>query len=162
MSVADLRSKKQPPRRSDSGRSLRARALAALARREYSRRELEAKLTAFAEDPAEIPALLDDFEQRGWLSESRVVEQVVATRRRRFGMRRIEQELREKGISDEAIEHARDEMKAGELDSARAIWQRKFGTAPADARERARQMRFLQGRGFGSDTIRRLLSDADD
>ena len=149
-------------KKSKQGLSLRAQALSLLARREYSKQELARRLLQYTEDPDEIPPLIEDFEQRGWLSESRVVEQVVATRRRRFGMRRIEQELREKGISDEAIEHARDEMKAGELDSARAIWQRKFGTAPADARERAKQMRFLQGRGFGSDTIRRLLSDADD
>ena len=43
------------------------------------------KLAPFTEDPAEIPALLDDFERRGWLSEARVVEQVLASRRRRFG-----------------------------------------------------------------------------
>ena len=159
--MADLSSKKQPSRKSNSGRSLRARALAALARREYSRRELEYKLKAVAEDPAEIPEILDDFERRGWLSEARVVEQVVATRRRRFGAHRIEPELREQGISDFAIEEARDQIEANELASARAIWLRKFKTAPADARERAKQMRFLQGRGFSLDVIRKVVSGDD-
>ena len=162
MSVADLRSKKQPPRRSDSGRSLRARALAALARREYSRRELEAKLTAFTEDPAEIPALLDDFERRGWLSEQRVAEQVMATRRKRFGSQKIVHEMRQKGLSEEAIAGAREALKDSELESAREVWRRKFPEPPANANEKARQMRFLQGRGFSLDTIRKVISGADD
>jgi len=160
--VADPSSQNPPSRKSKPARSLRARALAALARREYSRRELAAKLKPFSEDPAEIPALLDDFERRGWLSEARVVEQVLATRRRRFGSQRIAHELREKGISDAAIGNAQEHLKESEIEAARAVWQRKFKTAPADARERARHMRFLQGRGFSLDTIRRLLRDNDD
>jgi len=146
-------------RKSKPARSLRARGLALLARREYSRHELSKRLAPFTEDPAEIPALLDDFEQRGWLSEERVVEQVLASRRRRFGAGRIAHELREKGISEAAIGDAREKLKMSEIETARAVWRRKFKAAPADARERARQMRFLQGRGFSLDTIRRLLRD---
>jgi len=105
---------------------------------------------------------IDDFERRGWLSEARVVEQVLATRRRRFGSQRITHELREKGISEAAIGGAQEHLKESEIEAARAVWQRKFKTPPADARERARHMRFLQGRGFSLDTILRLLRDADD
>jgi regulatory protein len=160
--VADPSSQNPPSRKSKPARSLRARALAVLARREYSRRELAAKLKPFTENPAEIPELLDDFERRGWLSEARVVEQVLASRRRRFGAQRITYELREKGISEAAIGNAQEHLKDSEIEAARAVWQRKFKTAPADARERARHMRFLQGRGFSLDTIRRLLRDSDD
>jgi regulatory protein len=137
---------------------LRARALAALARREYSRRELATKLKPFTEDPLEIPALLDDFERRGWLSEARVVAQVLATRRRRFGASRITHELREKGISEAAIGGAREQLEDSEIEAARAIWLRKFKTAATDASGRARQMRFLQGRGFNVDVIRKVVS----
>ena len=160
--MADPSSPKRPSPKSKPARSLRARALAALARREYSRRELAAKLKPFTENPAEIPELLDDFERRGWLSEARVVEQVLATRRRRFGSQRITHELREKGISEAAIGGAQEHLKQSEIEAARAVWQRKFKMPPADARERARHMRFLQGRGFSLDTILRLLRDADD
>ena len=160
--MADPSSPNRPSPKSKPARSLRARALAALARREYSRRELAAKLKPFTENPAEIPELLDDFERRGWLSEARVVEQVLATRRRRFGAQRITHELREKGISEAAIGGAQEHLKQSEIEAARAVWQRKFKTPPADARERARHMRFLQGRGFSLDTILRLLRDADD
>ena len=155
----------QSPRRPKPerpARSLRATALGLLARREYSRQELARRLAAATDNPDEIPALLDDFERRGWLSEKRVVEQVLATRRRRYGTQRIAHELREKGVSETAISQARDTLRESELDAARAVWKRKFSAAPADARERARQMRFLQGRGFSLDVIQRLLRDRDE
>jgi len=133
-----------------------------LARREYSRLELGRKLAPFAENPEDIPGLLDDFERRGWLSERRVVEQVLASRRRRFGAQRIVHELREKGLSEAAIAGAQLQLQESELDAARAVWMKKFGVVPANAREKARQMRFLQGRGFSLDIIRRLLRDIED
>jgi regulatory protein len=149
-------------RKSKPARSLRARALALLARREYSRHELAKRLAPLTGNPAEIPALLDDFEQRGWLSEERVVEQVVASRRRRFGAGRIAHELREKGISEAAIGDASEKLQSSEVETARAVWRRKFKAAPADARERARHMRFLQGRGFSLDVIRKVVSGDED
>jgi len=133
-----------------------------LARREYSRPELARKLAPFAENPEDIPGLLDDFERRGWLSERRVVEQVLASRRRRFGAQRIAHELRGKGLSEAAIAGAQLQLRESELETARAVWQKKFGALPANAREKARQMRFLQGRGFSLDIIRRLLRDIED
>ena len=133
-----------------------------LARREYSRLELARKLAPFAENPEDIPGLLDDFERRGWLSERRVVEQVLASRRRRFGAQRIAHELREKGLSDAAIAGAQLQLQESELETARAVWMKKFGVMPANARDKARQMRFLQGRGFSLDIIRRLLRDLED
>ena len=155
--------KKLPSKqKSSAGRSLRAQALTLLARREYSRQELALRLAQYTEDADEIPPLLDDFEKRGWLSEARVVEQVLASRRRRFGSQKITQELRQKGLSDEAIAGACETLKASEFDTAREIWRRKFPVPPANASERARQMRFLQGRGFSLDVIRKVVSGSDD
>ena len=132
-----------------------------LARREHSRQELARKLAPLTENPDEIPPLLDDFERRGWLSEARVVEQTVAVRRARFGAAHIAHELRSKGVSESAIAAAESQLKDNELDAARAVWRKKFGSAPSNPRDKARQMRFLQGRGFSFDVIRRVLSDAD-
>ena len=143
--------------------SLRARALKLLARREHSRAELARKLSVHAEDVAEIEGVLDDFEKRGWLSERRVVEQVVHGRRSRFGARRIEHELLRKGVSEEAITAAAPALKAGELDAAREVWNRKFGgRLPRGAAERARQVRFLQGRGFDFDVIMKVIKGSDE
>lgn len=138
---------------------LRSRALACLARREHTRIELERKLAPYCEDREEIAALLDDFTQRGWLCETRYAEMLVQARQGKFGSRRIIHELREKGVSEETIAAALPEVQENELElkAARAVWAKKFGTVPADAREKARQMRFLAGRGFGQETIAKVL-----
>ena len=133
-----------------------------LARREYSRLELERKLAQYTENSDEMPQLLDDFERRGWLSERRVVEQVLASRRRRFGAQRIAHELREKGISDAAIAGAQQQLKESELDAARAVWMKKFGRPPRNATERARQVRFMQSRGFALETVLRIIKHGED
>ncbi len=133
-----------------------------LARREYSRLELERKLAPLTENPDEIPQLLDDFERRGWLSESRVVEQVLASRRRRFGAQRIAHELREKGVSESAVAGAQQQLKDGELDAARVVWRKKFDRPPRNANERARQVRFMQSRGFALETVLRIIKHGGD
>lgn len=137
--------------------NLRARALKALARREHSRQELKVKLQPLADEPAEIEALLDDLEQRGWLSEARFVEQLTTMRRRRFGAARILHELREKGVSEGAVAAAQAQLKDGEVEAARAVWQKKFGGLPETLEERARQSRFLASRGFSAEIIHRVL-----
>jgi len=139
------------------GPSLRARALKLLARREHSRHELQRKLAAHAQAPEELEGVLDALEAQGWLSERRVVEQVVHARRLRFGARRIARELIEKGIGEEAVAAALKTLKEDELESARTVWRRKFAQAPRTAAERARQVRFLQGRGFSFDTIMKVV-----
>ena len=138
--------------------TLRERALRLLARREHSRAELARKLSIHAEEPAEIERLLDDFERRGWLSERRVVEQLVHARRSRFGARRIERDLRQKGVSEEAVAAALADLKSGELDAAREVWRRKFGgSQPRRPADRAHQVRFLQGRGFDLEVALKVI-----
>ena len=137
--------------------SLRVRALKALGRREHSRQELQAKLQPFAEDPDELNALLDELEKRGWLSEARFVEQLTTTRRRKFGATRIVHELREKGVSDEAISAVQAQLRAGEVDAARAVWKKKFGKLPRSLQERGKQARFLAGRGFSAEVVHQVL-----
>ncbi|HZM45099.1 MAG TPA: recombination regulator RecX [Burkholderiales bacterium] len=137
--------------------SLRARALKLLARREHTRRELERKLAADAADPGEIEAVLEEFETRGWLSESRVTEQLVHARKSRYGARRIERDLRDRGVSEDAVAAAVSGLKEGELERARAVWQRKFKRPAAGPQERARQVRFLQGRGFELEVIFKVI-----
>ena len=141
--------------------SLRERALAYLARREHSRAELARKLAAYCDDRDEINTLLDDFAQRGWLSEARFAEMVVQARHGKFGSRRIAHELREKGVSEETIAAALPEVRESELETARAVWAKKFGALPADAQEKAKQMRFLASRGFGQEIIFKVLKGVD-
>jgi regulatory protein len=137
--------------------TLRARALKALARREHSRQELQARLQPFAENPGELEPLLDELERLGWLSEARFVEHTTTVRRRRFGAARILHELREKGVSESALATAQSRLKDSEIDAARAVWKKKFGRLPATLEERAKQSRFLAGRGFSAEVVHRVL-----
>jgi regulatory protein len=141
--------------------SLRERALGYLARREHSRMELARKLAPHCEDRAEIDVILDDFAQRGWLNETRFAEMIVQARQGKFGSRRIVHELREKGVSEEAIAAALPEVRENELETARAVWEKKFGVIPGDAKDKAKQMRFLASRGFGQEVIFKVLKGAD-
>ncbi|MGE5027210.1 MAG: recombination regulator RecX [Betaproteobacteria bacterium] len=141
---------------------LRQKALGFLARREYSRLELKRKLAPHAENESEVDALLEDFQRRGWLSEQRFVEQVIHARGSKYGSRHIAHELREKGVSEEAIAAALAQLKESDLETARAVWAKKFGTPPQDARERAQQVRFLASRGFQLNLIFRILGRDED
>ena len=150
--------------------SLRARALQYLARREYSRSELRGKLQPYVQagedfelvHPDGLDALLDDLTIRGWLSDARAATQLLHAKRNRFGMQRITHELRQKGIAEELISAALPALKESELEAAREVWQRKFGTLPQDTGEKARQVRFLQSRGFGFDVIFQVLRGGSD
>ena len=137
--------------------SLRERALRCLARREHSRLELQRKLVPHAERSDDIQILLDDFEDRGWLSEKRLVEQTVHTRRGRYGVVRILRDLRGKGVSEEAISETKTQIMESEPEAARAVWRKKFGKLPHNASERGKQIRFMRGRGFDLDVILKLL-----
>ena len=149
--------------------SLRARALQYLARREYSRAELRAKLLPHVQanadfeqaQPVDLDALLDDLTARGWLSDVRAATQLVHAKRSRFGLQRITHELRQKGIAEELISAALPELKDSEVAAAREVWQKKFGTAPQDEKEKAKQVRFLQSRGFALDVVFKVLRTSD-
>ncbi len=164
--------------------SLRAQALALLAQRDYSVRELRAKLLrrlqarAAAQARASAEASADagvagesgesapDHEtevddviawllQQRYLDEDRFIASRVNVRSARFGLSRITQELSRHGL--ELPAETSQELRSSELLRARAIWQRRFGQPPADLREAARQARFLAGRGFSGDVIRQVL-----
>lgn len=142
--------------------TLRERALNLLARREHSRAELARKLALHGEADA-IAALLDTLEREGLLSNQRYAENLASARAGRHGSLRLKADLRDKGVSEEVVAEVVREARAGDLESARAVWAKKFGQPPADAAERARQMRFLAGRGFPLDVVRRVVGgDLDD
>jgi regulatory protein len=141
---------------------LRERALRLLARREHSRAELARKLESTGFVQQDIAPLLDEFETRNWLSDRRFAESYVADHRARAGSVKLAYDLRQRGVSDAIIEVVLSENRDSELERAREVWKKKFGSSPTDRAGKARQMRFLQSRGFGADTIRRVIHDAAD
>ncbi len=141
---------------------LRERAIAYLAQREHSCVELARKLAHHADDPDEIPPLLDELVRRKLLSDDRYAEVRANALGRKFGARRIAWELRAKGVGTAAIAQATREVRATELSRARDAWAKRFGRPPRGAAERAKQIRFLQGRGFSFDTIRHVIGGTDE
>ncbi len=137
--------------------SLRVRAMRYLARREHSRAELHSKLLPHVQEGEDLEAVLDELEKRNWLSDARAATLLVDSKRGRFGTQRIAHELRQKGIAENLIADAIPQLKETELDAAREVWQRKFGVLPQDAKEKAKQVRFLQSRGFSIDVTLKVL-----
>ncbi|MBI4754727.1 MAG: recombination regulator RecX [Betaproteobacteria bacterium] len=143
----------------ETGPGLRQRALRLLARREHSRAELERRLSPFA-DAGEIAALTAELQAGGLLSDARYAGSWVRSHASRHGSARLRHDLQRQGVDAETVERAlRDEAGHNDLERALALWTRRFGTAPADAREYARQARFLQNRGFTADIVRKILRD---
>ena len=150
-----------------SSLSLKGRALRHLARREHSRAELERKLAPYAETvpgtsaAEQIGAALDELAAHGLLSDERTAESVLAGAGRRLGGRRLAQALAAKGLAPELVAATLAQARGSEFERALAVWQQRFGAPPASLAERARQARFLAGRGFDGDVIRRVLRQTD-
>lgn len=145
--------------------SLKGRALRYLAQREHSRAELARKLRRFLEpaDPqggAAIEAALNELAAHGLLSDERAAASVLASQAPRSGQRRLQQILQNKGLAPDLVVATLAKAKGTELERAQAVWQRRYGAVPLDARERARQVRFLQGRGFGFDIVAQVMRRA--
>lgn len=158
-----------------------------LALRDHSRAELERKLVSWqrrqalraadsAPDhtapPAEardvdhqavlddIRRVLDDLQQHGFLSDQRAAEALVHAKAPRYGQRRLRQMLQARAIDADLVSATLAQTGSTELDRAREIWRRRFGAAPASLQERARQQRFLAGRGFDGAVIEKVLREA--
>ena len=136
-----------------------AAALRLLARREHSALELRHKLAARRFGDELIDPLLAELGERGLLSDRRFADAYVRARfERGFGPLRIQSELQERGVPADLTARTLAELGGDWVESA--TWQRdkRFGVAPpGDARERAKQMRFLQQRGFTGEQIRAVL-----
>ncbi|MCS6996914.1 MAG: recombination regulator RecX [Casimicrobiaceae bacterium] len=142
---------------------LRERALSLLARREYSREELYAKLAQArargaksgesfesrrSERDADIAHVVEELARQGWQSDERYAEAIVRRLAAQASRRYIEHKLAEAGISKTLAQAALAQLDTDEREVARALWQRRFGSPPRDERERQRQIRFLLARGF--------------
>jgi regulatory protein len=134
---------------------IRQAALGRLARREHSKAELQDKLTRKGFEEQVITNVLTELEQQGLLSDERFTEAYVRYRGNLgFGPRRIEQELRERGVPDHLIAAYLDSSDSHWLDEVRQVRQKRFGAGvPSDYKDRAKQMRYLQYRGFTHEQI---------
>jgi regulatory protein len=145
-------------------RTVRTAAYALLAGRDFSRHELATRLLRKGYPPELVAAAVETVVQEGLLREERFAEQFVSQQSRRGrGPVRIRMGLRDKGVDPETVEQAFGTTETDWIRAAREARRRKFGAdLPVDARERAKQARFLQYRGFSSDQIRAALGPGED
>lgn len=146
--------------------SLKGRALRYLSQREHSRSELERKLRRNA-DGEEVPehllsALMDELADKGLQSDQRTAEALVSAKSARWGRRRLQQQMQRLGVPETLAGEAMAPLAQTELERARALWQRRFGSVATTPQERARQMRFLAGRGFDGDIVSRVVRGGDE
>jgi len=160
----------RPPRSDRSAaaeadeRTVRTAALALLAGRDFGRQELATRLTRKGYPPPHIASVLDQLAAAKLLSETRFVEQFIRQHAARGqGPLRIRLELSQRGVEAEAIEEALAASGEDWAAAAREARRRKFGaTRPGNFRERAKQARFLQYRGFSAEHVRAALGPGDD
>ncbi|MGF6922419.1 recombination regulator RecX [Paraburkholderia sp. 40] len=143
-------------------RSLKARALGYLLRREYSRAELARKLKPYVEETDSLDTVLDALQAENWLSDSRFAESLIHRRASRLGTSRILGELKQHALNPALVEEASAQLRETELARAQALWRKKFGQLPQTPAERAKQARFLASRGFSGATIGKILKGIDD
>ncbi|HZX52236.1 MAG TPA: recombination regulator RecX [Pseudomonas sp.] len=148
----------------DNPVAVRRAAMDLLARREHGRVELTRKLRSRGAADELIEAALDRLAEEGLLSETRYLEAFVSYRARAgYGPLRIREELTQRGLARSDIEQALRDSGIDWREQLEDTWRRKFaGELPTDARERARQGRFLSYRGYPLDLIGRLLRGALD
>lgn len=108
------------------------------------------------DDATQVDAVLLWLVDSGYLSPTRFMESRVRARQARYGNLRIRQELKQHGLSLPA--ETQQALAQSELQRARAVWCKKYGAPAVDAVARAKQMRFLAGRGFSLDVVRRVVS----
>lgn len=138
-----------------TAQSLTARAVNLLARREHSQTELRTKLLKAEFDINEINDVLDKLAAKDIQSDTRFAENYIRYRAQRgYGSQKINIELKERGVDKQTIVNAIQEAEIDWFDLAISARRKRFGEqVPDNIKDRAKQQRFLQYRGFTHEQI---------
>jgi len=137
--------------------SLKGRALRLLAQREHSRLELERKLAAHVAEGEDLAAVLDELESKDFINPERVAQSVAYRRGSKLGTARVVQEMRSKGLDDDTVRAATQQLRATEWQRAHVIWRQRFGAVAETPQDKLKQMRFLASRGFSGEVVRKVV-----
>ena len=140
-------------------RSIRVVAMDLLSRREHSAYELTQKLKQRNFDTDAIEMALDRLQQDNLQSDNRFIESMVNYRvNAGFGPHKIRHELRQKGIRAELVEDYLSVLTVEWERVMEAQRSKKFGQQiPFEYKEKMKQARFLQNRGFSPESVMRLF-----
>lgn len=140
-------------------RSARNTAMDLLSRREHSRKQLFDKLSQRGFEAEEINQAVDYLQLENLLNDERFAESYLNMRvQKGYGPLRIRQELSIKGISSDIIEKTMVNLSGEWTELMKQQREKKFGVEiPSDYREKMKQARFLQNRGFSVESVMRIL-----
>jgi len=138
-----------------TAQSLTARAVNLKARREHSQTELRTKLLKAEFDINEINDVLDKLAAKDIQSDTRFAENYIRYRAQRgYGSQKINLELKERGVDKQTIVNAIEEAEIDWFDLAISARRKRFGEqVPDNIKDRAKQQRGLQYRGFTHEQI---------
>ena len=124
--------------------------------------ELGRKILTYSESleisKVDLELILDELEEKDWLSDDRFSEQFVLSKKRKFGARKIAHELKLRGVNESIISRVLRDIKDDEFLLAKKIWEKKFNQIPITIDEKAKQIRFMQSRGIEVAIIHQILS----
>jgi regulatory protein len=142
----------------------RKKAMDYLARREYGRLELQSKLESAGFNTEAARVAVDRLASEGLQCDRRFIENFVQSRiGQGKGPVRARLELEERRLDSGLVDEVLSASDEDWLTMARRIREKKFGPdLPVDFREKARQMRFLQHRGFEPGQIREAVASHGD
>ena len=124
--------------------------------------ELGRKILVYSESleisKADLGLVLDELEEKDWLSDDRFSEQFVLSKKRKFGARKIAYELKLRGVNECIISRVLRGIKDDEFLLAKQIWEKKFNQIPITIDEKSKQIRFMQSRGVEVAIIHQILS----
>ena len=130
-----------------------------LARREHSASELLQKLKQRDHNHDDILAAIEALQADNLQSDARFAEGFINQRvNAGFGPIKIRHELRQKGVAEELVEPRLDAFDDEWQERMVQLRIRKFGIEiPADYAQKMKQARFLQNRGFSTESVMRLF-----
>ncbi|MBG3012922.1 regulatory protein RecX [Proteus faecis] len=138
-----------------------------LSRRDYSTNELQHRIERRIREtekdsptaPEYLPQVIERLLESQYLDDNRTIYSFFRSYlNKSYGPLRIRQELRLKGFPSEIIDRVLEETDTDWYALCQDLKEKKFGTGkPKDYKEKAKQVRYLQYRGFTSDTINALF-----
>ncbi len=152
--------RKSKSKRERNPKSAYDRALDLLARRMHFAAELRTKLVRRDYPEAEVDGALERLAADGFLNEQDAARMLVRSLKRRgYGRRRLEHDLRRRGADETAAAAALEDVgDEDELERAGSVAARWRGTHPA--RDVSALARHLERRGFTPRTIGAVLFDS--
>ncbi len=141
-----------------SATNLKSKALYFLSRREYAYQELFTKLKKYSESESEIRQVLDNLRESGYLSEQRFIQSFINSRSKKHGLLKIKYQLSQKTTDSDLVTQIINDTEFDEVALARELFRKKFGVVAADRTELAKQIRFLQNRGFSYFIIKQVIN----